>query len=511
VNAARGDPSTALSLRSGLRLRAGAGARVAGVARAIALGLATAVAFSLASTGALVAGGASTSPLHAVYLPLLLKPAYVYLPIVLKTPRPNFLLIITDDQRFDTIDYMPITKAEIFDKGITFRHAFATTPLCCPSRASILTGRYARHTHVYDNGSPLEEPTFVDRLRQAGYYTGIVGKYLNSWDGSYRPEFDSWTVFAGPGASQKYFDPRLNINGVWIQHYGYMTHILQGYALDFLNAARQRNQPWMLIFAPNAPHAPAHPAPGDEGLYLGTPLFWPPSFWEADISDKPFWLRHHFIPLDPAYFDGFRRKQMQTLHSLDLAIGAVLDKLAEYRLDRSTVVIFISDNGVFWGEHRLNDKIYAYDEAARVPFAIRYSPRIPQPVVDTRLVANVDLAPAVYELAGIPLPPDLDGRSPLPPAPGQWRDAILIEGWAGYHPYQALRTDRYLYVETTDDIDELYDLAFDPYQLENQIYNPGYAPVVEELHSRLAAFPRVIPPPGSQILSRLMSVLRLDD
>ena len=150
--------------------------------------------------------------------------------------RPNFLIIITDDQCYDTLgSFMPRTQARIFNEGVQFTKAYVTTPLCCPSRASILTGMYAHRSGVRVNSDSLRKTTFADRLHEAGYFTGLVGKYLNSWDGSARPEFDFWVAFAGGGS--RYFNPRLNVNGSWSERQGYMTYILRDYALRFLNDA----------------------------------------------------------------------------------------------------------------------------------------------------------------------------------------------------------------------------------------------------------------------------------
>lgn len=174
--------------------------------------------------------------------------------------RPNFLIIITDDQRYDTLGrFMPRTQLRIFDEGITFTNGFVTTPLCCPSRASILTGMYAHNTGVRVNQDELRKATFIQRLHEAGYFTGLVGKYLNSWNGSARPEYDFWVAMAGGGS--RYFNPRLNVNGSWSEQRGYMTYILRDYALRFLEKAAQQNKPFALIFAPNAPHSPFEPAP----------------------------------------------------------------------------------------------------------------------------------------------------------------------------------------------------------------------------------------------------------
>lgn len=436
-----------------------------------------------------------------------------YLPLVTRRTRPNFVIIVSDDQRYDTLDYMPLTQSMIFDRGVTFTNTYVTTPLCCPSRSTILTGMYAHHHQVYDNFLPLNETTFVQRLHDAGYFTGIVGKYLNSWDGTPRPEFDDWVVFAGHGSAQRYFDPMLNVNGEWIQHTGYMTTILQDYVLSFLDKARRREAPFLLIFTPNAPHEPADPAPGDENLYPDLPLYRPPSFMEEDMTDKPVYLQAR-QPTDPAHVDVLRRNQLQSLHSLDGVVANILNTLAANGATHNTVVMYVSDNAVFWAEHRLDGKLYAYDEAAHVPFAIRYDALISQPRVDSKLVGNVDIAPTLYDLAGVPLPPGVDGRSlvPLLTQPDiSWRTSLLIEGWAYYH-YMALRTDRYLYIETDGDTSELYDSVTDPYQLQNQYTNSAYAPVIADLHAALLDIrSHTQPAPRWLILPFLMSAFGIDD
>ncbi len=450
------------------------------------------IAAGILAVAALLISSANTAVPTSQAAPRSAYSPQVYLPLIARPARPNILLIITDDQRYDTIDYMPLTKDQIFARGLTFRRAYITTPLCCPSRSSILTGQYAHHHRVLDNTTQLERPTLVQDLHNAGYYTGLVGKYLNSWSGEARPEFDYWVAPGGTGTSQQYFDPLLNVNGVWIQHYGYKTHILRDYALDFLNVATQRPAPFLLIFTPSAPHYPADPAPGDENLYPNLPLYRPPSFMEADMSDKPANIRS--LPAaDPNYIDALRRRQLQTLHSLDLAINQLLSTLAANGQEANTVVMFLSDNGVFWAEHRLNGKVYGYEEAAHVPFAIRYDPLIAGPRVESGLVANIDIAPTIYDLVGLSMPPDMDGVSLLPLMSQQtisWRTALLIEGrGSGPLDYKALQTDRYLYIETERNISELYDSAIDPYQIQNRATHPAYAAIVSELHNLLAQYP----------------------
>src|SRR5262249_2226000 len=155
----------------------------------------------------------------------------------------------------------------------------------------------------------------------------------------------------------------------------------------------------------------------------------------------------------------------------------------------NTLVVFYSDNGYFWGEHRLIHKNRVYEEASHGPFALRYPPLVSTPRVDNRLIQVIDLAPTIYDLAGIPMPDDVDGQSlvPLMRGTSQWRDGLLLEGWPGAREhYQALRTDRYVYVETDNDLPELYDTITDPYQLNNLVNDPNYASVVADLRDRLA-------------------------
>ena len=378
---------------------------------------------------------------------------------------------------------------------------------------------YAHKHGVRLNPHPLNKETFVQHLKKAGYFTGQVGKYLNSWDGGARQEFDFWA--AGPAGVARYFDPRMNVNGTWGVRQGYLSHIMRDYAIEFLRSAAQQDKPFVLLFSPNAPHfgypesgqpprsplevsfflQPPEPAPGDEKLYEDLRPHRPPTFAKNDPSSRPRWFRS-LLPLTPeliAKIDKFRRQQLQSLHALDLAIDSVLSTLAAQGKLDETVVIYLSDNGHFWGEHGIAwGKNAAYEEASRVPFALRYPRLTKEPRVETKLVANIDIAPTLYELAGIAIPPEVDGRSLVPLIDGRaratspWRDEVLIEGWfadaavkLGWAPYAAVHTDRYVYVETEGDRPELYDLAQDPHQQQNRVEDPAHASIVADLKARL--------------------------
>jgi N-acetylglucosamine-6-sulfatase len=397
--------------------------------------------------------------------------------------RPNIVLIISDDQRYDSMEYMPITQARIFDQGVTFTRTYVTTPLCCPSRASMFTGLYAHNHHAYDNFTLPDKPTVIEALHSAGYYTGLVGKYLNPGGKHERPEFDYWVAYDGHTGSKQYFDPRLNINGQRQTIPGYVTFVLQDYVLEFLQKARQQPNPFFLVFAPTTPHYPADPAPGDEKLYPDLPPLRPPNYMEEDLSDKPVWIQNNRAA-DPTSMDDLHRKQIQSLHSLDTTVGNILDALHTNGQDRNTIVIYLSDNGLFLGEHRIDGKEMAYEEAVRVPFGIWYPPLVSEPRVESKLIANIDIAPTLYELAGVPVPGELDGRSLVPLLKGtatDWRTWLLLEAWPYPHSWRAIRTNDFLYVETAGDISELYDMVKDPYQLQNQYQNPAYAATVKEL------------------------------
>jgi N-acetylglucosamine-6-sulfatase len=423
--------------------------------------------------------------------------------------RPNFVIIISDDQRYDTMKYMPRTTSLIFDQGVTFDKAYVTTSRCCPSRSSILTGLYVHNHGVYTNGDNLEKTTFVEVLHDAGYYTGVIGKYLNSYPDKIADpplsEFDVWTVFKQGKKSDSYFDPELNIDGTVASVPGYTTYILRDFAVEFIQNASKQDQPFLLLLDSFAPHLPATPAPGDEALYADLEPFRPPNFNEEDVSDKPQWLGDLPLLRDRRIerIEADRLNQIQSLNALDVTVESVIQELDNQGVLDNTVVIYLSDNGFFWGEHRLpGGKIFVYEPSIHVPFAIRYPALLPEPYVEHALVANIDIAPTIYDLADVEPHQVMDGRSLVSLLQGEeWRTHLLIEGWpiavdevqAG-KPFQAIHTGRYVYVETKGDRSELYDLEVDPYQLESQISNVDYADTIAQLRDILIEERKSIPP-----------------
>ena len=422
--------------------------------------------------------------------------------------RPNLVLILTDDQRFDTLFAMPNVRRLLGDHGVTFSNAFVTTPVCCPARSSILTGEYSRHTGVLDNEGPKGGAlAFDDRsslptwLSSAGYDTALVGKYLNEYPQLGRcyvpPGWDDWNAIA-TGPFDHYYGYALSENG-HLAWYGsdpqdYQTTVLTGLATSFI---QQADRPFFLYFAPSAPHRPANSLPQDENAFTPPPPFHPPSYDEGNTSDKPW--NGAVPPLDAeqkATITGIREHQLASLQSLDRAIGQLVDAIrAKGQLD-NTVIAFTSDNGFLWGEHRLVSKAWPYEESIRVPMVFRV-PWIAQGQgrTDGHLALNIDLASTFSELAGVQPGLPQDGRSLVPLLEGKqtsWRHAFDIEwlgrdlsGKGGTAPYEGIRTRRDVYVEYTNGWRELYDLKTDPYELRNRAQDPAWQTLRRRLAARL--------------------------
>jgi arylsulfatase A-like enzyme len=417
--------------------------------------------------------------------------------------RPNIVLILTDDQRWDTLSVMPNVRRLLGESGVTFENASVTTALCCPSRASILTGQYTRHTGVYKNDPPNGgAPAFDDRstvgtwLQDAGYTTALIGKYLNNYDllepGYVPPGWDDWRgIFDDPEIT--YYNFTLNENGDLVE-YGddpddYSTTVLAERATEFILDA---DLPFFLYLAPVAPHLPARVAPEDAGLLADVPPHRPPSFNEADVADKPW--RGDFPSMTPeqiAATDSQRVRMLRSLLAVDRAVATVVSALEARGALDDTVIVFTSDNGYFWGEHRLSGKVWPYDEAIRVPMVIR-GPGVADPGrTEPGLALNIDLAPTFSDLAGMTPGSPTDGTSLVPLLrgdAGEWRDGFLVEFLGSRPPpFEGIRTERHLYVEYRNGWRELYDLVEDPFQLDNRADDPGHTEARAELEASLRA------------------------
>jgi arylsulfatase A-like enzyme len=409
--------------------------------------------------------------------------------------RPNILLIVTDDQRADgTMDVMPQTRQWFETGGTRFSQAFATTPLCCPSRASIFSGRYTHNHGVRssDLANVLDQRfTIQAYLKAAGYKTGLFGKYFNAWNLFQNPQnFDDFAI-----TTAGYTPIRVNEQGTVKTVSEYATSYIRDNAVRFLDEAENQDAtPWFLDLSTTAPHSPFTPDTPYQSA--GVPPFTPAPV-ETDKRDKPPHVQASTI--DMATVESQRADQLRTLMSVDDMVQTVFQTLEATGETSNTLAVFMSDNGFIWGEHGMRAKGVAYDPSVRVPLYMRWPGHVVPDATDSRLVANIDVAPTIVQAVGgiAPLVP-MDGRSLLDPL--QNRSRLLVEHdgvFTDYDPgWAALRTTTSHYVEHYDAVDherivhrEYYDLVADPFELENLLAdgNPANDPPTAALSAQLAA------------------------
>lgn len=419
---------------------------------------------------------------------------------------PNVLIIVTDDQAINTLKVMPRTRRRFRAEGTQFPNTIDAYPLCCPSRASIFSGRYA-HNHgvsTNDNGTNLNQDQTIQRyLRDAGYKTGYFGKFLNAWDLDTNPQhWDSWTILNnGPHSSMSPTTPTIcepEPAEVCVNEDGtkkpmtpgvYETSYLATEASTFVDSTEANdNQPWLMYVAPTTPHAPFTP----EAKYASAPI--PdfqatPNYFEADRTDKPQYVQDDIE--DPAAVQSHRAAQLRMLMSTDDLVEQVFQKLDAANETRDTLAVFISDNGYLWGEHGLEAKPYPYSAGIKTPMLMRWPGHVAARASDPRLAANVDIAPSAMQVAGLTPSTPMDGRSLLQPST---RTRWLAERSGrnnGPPLWASTRTSSIQYTEYYDDITgqifdrEYYDLSSDPWQLTNLLKdgNPGNDPAPAELNA----------------------------
>jgi arylsulfatase A-like enzyme len=402
-----------------------------------------------------------------------------------------------DDLNFATVQRMPELRSSVIEEGTSFQNTFISYPLCCPSRATILTGLYAHNHDVMGNAPPdggfqkfrsegYEESTIAVRLQQSGYTTGLFGEYLNYYldeDPTHVPPgWDEWHA----RGDIAYYEYELNENGE-IVSYGndtedYFTDVLARKATDFVRRATADSQPFFLYLGPAAPHEPAIPAERHKGTFADEEAPRPPSFDEEDVSDKPSWIQEINSLSDEqiAEIDDRYRNWLASMLAIDEMVASLVQELEDAGELDNTFIFFTSDNGYHQGEHLIDyGKNTPYEESARVPLFVR-GPGVPAGSEVERLALNTDFAPTFADLAGIEF--SADGRSLAPLLRGEdpaWRSSVLLEGFAGGNPpsYEAVRTETHKYVEYENGETELYDLEADPYELENlpKLTNPSLA------------------------------------
>ncbi len=435
--------------------------------------------------------------------------------------RPNVVVLMTDDQTAASLRYMQQTRALLGARGTTFEQAIASYPLCCPSRATQLTGQYAHNHGVLHNRGDFGGYARLDHantlpvwLQAAGYRTMHVGRYLNGYEyaDGIPPGWSDW--HGSPHSSAfNYSSWRVNENGALVSHPDprhpgeYLTDFQGRRAGELIEQAAPGERPFYLQLwfvaphrgGPRDPEDPAtlgtpSPAPRHRDAFAGTPMPRPPNFDEASMFDKPQVVadRPRLSPERIAGIEENWRQELESLQAVDEAVARIVATLERTGELANTMIIFTSDNGFMHGEHRAQgEKVLLYEESIRVPLVMS-GPGVPRGVRDPRPVANIDLAPTILDATGALPRRRLDGRSLLDLVADKgawWGRDLLIENGHGANnvpAYRALRTNRFLYAEhrTTGEF-ELYDLETDPYQLRSRDGHPRYEAVQRDLARRL--------------------------
>jgi len=458
------------------------------------------------------------------------------------TDRPNILFVMTDDH---THHQMSLTGNALIHtpnmdrlaaEGVWFKNAFCTNSLCAPARATILTGCFSNVNGITGNSESKDRierldpslPTFPILLQEAGYQTGLVGK----WHLPHDPRgFDYSCILPGQGL---YFDPDMIENGERKQFKGYVTDIITDKALEFLNTV-DTDKPFCLVYQHKGPHRPFTPAPRHESLYQDSDFPYPETFdddyatrliagkaadmkFEQSITrdygdifgdkteaEKKRWIYQRFVK------DHYRAVQ-----SIDEGLGRILDTLDEQGLADNTLIIYTTDNGFYLGEHGWYDKRFMYEPSLRIPFLLRFPNAVKAGQTEERMIMNVDVAPTLLDFAGIDIPETMQGKSLKPLLQDksmEWRDHIYYSyyenTWAmraleqvelsdpsfnfftahRIGPHRGIRDERYKLIEyySENHYWELFDLQDDPHELRNLFEDANQARRIETMTRKLRA------------------------
>jgi N-acetylglucosamine-6-sulfatase len=402
--------------------------------------------------------------------------------------RPDIVLVVTDDQRVWSLDRMSHVQDLLVARGRTYSQAMVPTSLCCPSRASLLTGRYSHDTGVWSNAGPNggwsafhengnEEHTLAVALHEQGYRTALVGKYLNSFatgtpEGYRPPGWDEFTAFRMVDRSGSYYGYRLSdgtLHG--FSPADYSTDVFADRAVDFVRGTPSSTN-LFLYLAPYAPHSPYTPAPRHAGAWRHLPRFESPAIGE-DVSDKPLWVRQRGHKT-ARQIRHVQVSQQESLMAVDEAVARLIAALQETGRLENTLFVFTSDNGLPWGEHNLMYKSVPYTEATAVPLVVRWDALVPPGEVDTRLALNVDIATTIARAtsasmltAGLDLLGDRQRRGFVLEAPPETH--LTRPAYCGW------RTADWSYTRYATGEEELYSQERDPYQLTNVARRPENA------------------------------------
>jgi len=447
------------------------------------------------------------------------------------TAKPNLIVILVDDLRFDETGASghPYMKTPSIDRlareGARFENAFHTTPLCSPNRASIVTGQYASRHGIIDNvgreAMSHRLPNYHLQLQRLGYETAHIGKWHMGNDAAPRPGYDTWISFRGQGTIQ---DPILFEDGKETRVRGYVTDLLNERAVQFVS--RRRDKPFALFFAHKAVHPDVQQKQDGtidvasmrgyvlpkrhENLYRGA--VYPPRpnalSLEKVLKEKPAWKEVFALRARPEsrpFLEGLQsgtqeeiRRRAAMMASVDEGVGMLLDALENNGTLEHTFILFLGDNGFFFGEHGLGaERRFAYEEGIRTAFFARYPELVKPGTVIEPMVLAIDIAPTLIDLAGGKPGAQVQGVSFVPlmrKRARRWRKSFLIEyynesawPWIVGMSYKAVRTEsaKLIHWVHKEGVDELYDLRRDPYEILNLIRRPAYGKVRARLYREL--------------------------
>jgi arylsulfatase A-like enzyme len=422
--------------------------------------------------------------------------------------KPDVVIILTDDQRTDTLLSMPAVRQLLVDRGTRFTNAHVPNSLCCPSRSTLLTGLYSHDTGVWGNGGPNggwpafvrygnEKRTIAVALQRLGYRTDLIGKYLNAY-GHFAPanyHTIGWSKFEAlrvPNHSGAYYGYRL---GNSPQYHGlgtnnYSTDVLAQRAVNFIWST-PRDKSLFLYFAPYAPHLPATPAPRYVGALKGKLPTYRPVSADARLTGKPAWMLGK-PPVQQKTIENLRERQGESLMAVDDAVTAIVAALQHSGRMRDTMIIYMSDNGYLNGEHHLIGKNVPYQLATSVPLVIRWDHRVQAGAVSDRLTGNIDIAATIADAAGTQM--TTSGLSLLRP---KQRTGLLLEAEGnrvGRPAYCGWRSRNWLYAHYSSGEEELYSVPDDPNELRNLASDPAHSAVLASLRAQTKSACSPMPP-----------------
>lgn len=457
------------------------------------------------------------------YLLLVVMTLKLVWPLALSAEsRPDVLFVLLDDLRHDAMSFMghPYIETPNIDRlrkrGAWMKNAFVSTSICCPSRASFLTGAYANRHGVIDNETsevnPNVTPPINQVLKGAGYSTAMIGKWHMGHSGHMRPNWDYWLSFDGQG---KYHNPEFIIGHDKVKQKGYTTDLLTDRTIDYIKN-HPKDKPYFVMLSHKAVHEPFQPAERHKQAYGKGLKDEEPESWSTDFEGKPNWqirqqcrdmrwdyrkkdLEDEVLPkkieLKPWQDSDRFVQQLRCVAAVDEGLGRIVEMLESRGTLNNTLIIFTSDNGYFHMEHRRWDKRLAMEETIRIPMLWIYPGRIKPGTTVEEMVMNIDFMPTVLDYVGVKPPETVQGQSMRTCFEDEqpvWRDQIFYEYWTelvhSIPTITALRTERYKLIQypSIDDIDELYDLKKDPHEMNNLAVLPEFSDLHRSMNLMLA-------------------------